>query len=493
VSPALVASLMAISSIVGAYVLLPFRDEDWLRRGLLYWALITPPLFFGVSLVVVGLTIAAVMTIVLAPRHSALLAPFYLLILFSAPPYVKATVPFPGLEQLLTLDYQQVVSLALFIPIAVINRREKRFGPERTASWVLVSIAVYCVIVSVLAMRETTVTNSLRSGVELGLSTWLLAYLLIKLGRTEGSTSKAFQALLAVAVVFSVMCIVIQIRSWNFYSFLDQSERIWKAGEYRFGILRTSVTVNTGLLGFVCGVGSIICLSNIVRMRSPRKVLLLFLMGLGCLVSLSRGAWLAAMLMVVLFYLLRSRRSNGTIAGYAIAACLLIAGVSWIWQGIAIESYDEFGTFSYRQEIYAASWQQFQAAPLLGAENYLASGRFDHLVQGEGIIDIVSVYLLIVLRNGIVGLAFYVLPFALVINGLLKVRKRATRQAGTEPLETSGILLAAIIGYMMFIGTTSDVSLVKEVGVILLALSASFIGAFPRRLPVNVSVRKPAG
>lgn len=442
-------------------------------------------------MVFVGLVGVAVIVFFLAPRNAKLLFPFYTVILFAAPPEVVATVPFPGLNQFLSLNFQQVASivvavLAVTVPQAQ-NHIERAHTQTSTMTAVVTFISLYCLLVMVMGLRETTLTNSIRFGIDHALSLLLMAIVFARHARTIDDAWSILLAILATCVVFSFMCILVQARGWNFYTFLDQDAAIWKGSERRFGILRTSLTVNTGLLGYMSGVAIVILLA-LKHLKVRMWFLpLLGLFSLACLVSLARGAWIASFLMVFSYFILKSRMGLAKIAAFSVGGIVLVFLFDFVWQNISLDEIDQYGTFSYRQEIYRASWNQFLAAPLFGDAAYLASGRFDHLVQGEGIVDIVSVYLQVVLRYGAVGLALFIAPFVTVLIALLRNRSRSIQFDDPRHRHANSVALSSLLGYLLLIGTTSDVSLVPEVGVLIVSLGAIISGINGTR----TSVRHP--
>jgi hypothetical protein len=129
--------------------------------------------------------------------------------------------------------------------------------------------------------------------------------------------------------------------------------------------------------------------------------------------------------------------------------------------------YDAFGSFTYRQWLLDASLSYIAMHPLFGDVGFLASGHFDHLVQGQGIIDITNMYLQIALSYGLTGMLLFFAPFVITIIRLaLMALKHRDDEGGGLYSAVCGILL----GWLVLIATTSDVGLTLHLGLAFLAL-----------------------
>ena len=494
-SAPVVATFLVAAALLGAIVIFPFRDVAWFRRAMLFWLLITPALFFNAGNVFVGLVIVAALAALMLPRSEFLVAPFYIVALFAAPPEYRASIPLPASMQLIALNSQQTIGMVVFAMTLTtkwpVHPPYHRALPAR----VLVLVGLYCALISIFSLKETTFTDAIRRGMSYGLSIWLLVFLVLRTVNSKDDVWNGLKAVLAVAVVFSLMSFLVQIKSWNFYTYLNQDFSIWKGGEYRFGFLRTSLTVSTGLLGFVTGLGIMITLALQERISRTWRSLLIGCMTFSCFVSLARGAWLAVALMLVSFVVFRSKLPGMSLFLRVIPVFMVAGLVSWFDLLEFSVPDDPFGTFDYRKELYSTSWLQFLEAPLLGQVDFIENDRFDHLVQGEGIIDIVSVYLQVVLSFGLVGLLVFLAPFGMVIAGLLRLRERCLGSHDKNVLDASAVLLSSLLGYLFLVGTTSAVSLISETGALIVGLSAALcrIGHQPSQADDRASALVQSG
>ena len=133
---------------------------------------------------------------------------------------------------------------------------------------------------------------------------------------------------------------------------------------------------------------------------------------------------------------------------------------------------DEIGTFAYRQQLLAATLETVRESPMWGNIYFLESQYLQPLYQGEGIIDIVNRYAEIALRYGLIVVSFFVLAHGLAIFKAVQHWSTPNVSDGRGRVATPDIkaIVAFVIAYMFFIGTTSHTSHVAIFGVILLAV-----------------------
>jgi hypothetical protein len=185
--------------------------------------------------------------------------------------------------------------------------------------------------------------------------------------------------------------------------------------------------------------------------------------------------------------------SRGSIVGLAIALAVYIVlsirspALRWaviipgaIFASIAgyvlmfgnAAEYDSFGSFTYRQWLLDASFSYIEMHPIFGDGGFLGSGHFDHLIQGQWIIDITNMYLQIALSYGLIGILLFFVPFIFTIIRLaLMALKHRDEEGGGLYSVVCGILL----GWLALIATTSDVGLTLHLGLAFLALGHALV------------------
>jgi len=174
----------------------------------------------------------------------------------------------------------------------------------------------------------------------------------------------------------------------------------------------------------------------------------------------SRGAFIGVLLSVcVYYYFVEMRAGTRTIFLSLVVIIILLELLFGVSSFIQYE--DEHGTFDYRKEVHIASWEFIKTKPFFGDLGYLSSGYFDHLKTGMGIVDIVSAYLTVSLRFGLVGLILFCAIFLSSIYSMLKILL-GFEFAGEVRKTYIAVYFSVLIGYLFVIGTTSMVSLIPQ-------------------------------
>jgi O-antigen ligase len=180
----------------------------------------------------------------------------------------------------------------------------------------------------------------------------------------------------------------------------------------------------------------------------------------GLLLSLSRGPWIGAIIIIGVYVLLSRRALMRSIQAGAIAtvagllSLLTPFGRSVIGL-LPVIGGDANDTIDYRQQLLDAAWGVMQKNPLFGSGDYLQDNALQSMRQGQGIIDIVNTYLQVGLKSGYVGLGLFVLFFASVLLALFKALQTARAQG--SPLENyCRAYLATLVGMLVTIFTTSS-------------------------------------
>jgi hypothetical protein len=458
-----------------AYFLL--RDEStgpWFRNGIVAWILSVAIIFTFRGSMGLSLLLLTPLILLLAPRPTVQKLPFCLLIFSAVPPFINAPIPFPAINYLISADFQLLVGLLVVLPALVSG--EPNEYKLRPLGWATFLMILYIIVSTLLMFRVLPFTATVRFGAEAVLS-FLLIYLLILHSAISAPVmERAIKAIYVMAIVAACIALLTQIKHWNFYSHADTEGRFFKAGEIRYGFLRTSATTIPALFGFFEAIGIILLLrQRELAARLPRYWWIIApLLGFGFFVSLSRGAWLAGFVALGSYFLFKSRVRSPVIV-FIIVIFSIALGYFTFSGGEFSSDLDPYQTFDYRKQLFITSWDQFLSAPLLGNSHYLDSGRFDELFQGEGIVDVVSVYLGLALQFGAVGLLLYLAPFLITLGGILKLRNTVGLDPRTATLFAS--LGGFLLGYLALISTVSGVSLVVHYGFILVGLAnAAVIG-----------------
>lgn len=482
------AQLAAIAyvsvALAAAYVLTrSVTNERWYRLGLTLWCVSVAVMFGFLGAKGLTLITLAALLVIMTPRPPEQKLPFLILIICAIPVTVKASIPFPAINYLIAVDFPVLVGMLLVAPLFIAGRKDRvQLLP---VGWGGYFMGAYIAVTTLLMFRVLPVTATARFGVEAVLGIFIIYLFIARFANSVSILEKALAAIYITAVILACIALMTQLKHWNFYSLVDTDFRIFKAGEVRYGFLRTNTTINSVLFGFIESLGIVLLLrQRQLAGRLPKYGrLMAFLLAMGFFVSMSRGAWLAGLVAIGAYFLLKSRLSN-SLNAIIILSCAIVLSFAVFTGGGVSEELDPFQTIDYRRQLFIASWDQFLSAPFLGNPFFLESGRFDELVQGEGIVDVVSVYLGVVLQFGLVGLLLYIAPFLTAFQGILRLRNKTdATDVKTRTLLAS--LGAFILGYLTMIATTSNTSLVNHYGIILVALGSAAVVVTTRRLSIR--------
>lgn len=462
-SASIVAAFLSVCSIIFSSILHGFRLKiSWIRNAHILWLILPPILFvtgsFALTLLITGLAI----TCCLLSQNASLIAPLYIATLAVIPDYVKFELPFPGLRYLLNVNLPLLWSI-LLIPLFI------RWGYRILGKLNFVDITLVCYVmfVSLLDLRATTFTDGLRHAVE-SILTILIPYFIITRAITNlDNFYNILNALLTMGIIFCCISLFSVAKQWNFFELYSPDA----FADIRYGFVRIGGAVSTVVNGLVCGLALLLLLGKILKHNLSKLSVLILSAGLPLtiLMTFSRGVWLASFILVLFYLLLKTGIKKSSIFLLLISLCITFF--------LILFSYslsDDFGTFEFRQQLYKASLEQFSNSPLFGDANFLEIPPINDLPRGTGgIIDIVSVYLQILLEYGLIGLILYLTSFFLLIFKLSVARDRLLKN---DPLRKSvSFLIAALLSYLVFISTTSKVSLVGSLGWILIASSQGLL------------------
>ncbi len=435
-------------------------------------AFIVPSRLAGLLAVMGFLAIAA-------PRDAGARAAFFLAMLPALPVYYLGTVPFPGINFLIDLDYGLATIFVVLTPILLMKTDAKGHPPFLLTTTAVVGFAVF---ISLLTARSLPITSVLR---ELVTNFSIIAIIYLGLSRalrTAEDFDKALDGLLISIILLAGLGFATFLRSWNIYTELAIGDGFTRFADYRSGNLRIQSTLMSTLLGYLMATGCVL----VYRLSRQGRVSALHRYGLYALflfvlfLTGSRGAYMVAVLMFAGYLAYRSAPGLMRLISFpALWTGLLVAFV-WIRSGRAdaLAQMDEYGTVEYRLELLRASFRQIARAPLFGSEGYEESPLFAHLVQGQGIIDFVNTFLIVTLEFGLTALVLLVLPFIAVLRSLSAAAARSARARreaeSVEVVRTAGALIAMLWMYLLMMMSVSDTSYLIHYAFVFLALGKAY-------------------
>lgn len=442
-------------------------------RVFLLWAASTL-IGFLIPQTLPSLGVLFVAMLILAPAKPVERVGCFIAAFPALPEYYAADLPFPGLNYLTTLDHAKVAIVVFLIPVFL--RAVSRPAPAHLR---LVDHLVFAffILSSVLSIRALPFTSMLRAVFDQFLIV-LVPY--IAISRTL-TTAEDFRKILQYVYVGVLICcgvgLMCWLKQWNMYfSFVDAGS-VRGAFITRDNVLRIEGPMINVMFGYLMAIGAILT-AHFYGRKEQSPILALGRFGallLVCYVAQSRGAILAGLVSAAVFYAM-TRLSSGA-RGFVFAA----GGAGAVFGAINVfangfGNFDPYGTFNYRVELMRAGLKQLGDHPLFGTPNFVESGRFDHLLQGQGLIDIVNSYLQISLSIGLVGLSAYLFANGFVLASCISAAGRIPRKALASPADReaaamNGLFAGMLLGMLALLSTTSLVSYVPHYSIIFLALA----------------------
>ncbi len=475
----LAALIFALMGIALAAVLFPkMLDRKWgFRLAQTYAALAA--LAFLVPNNLVSLALAGMVMAFFAPKAITERVAFFVATLPALPIYHNATVPFPGLNYLIDINFGMISILVVLTPTLFMKTKAP---PSKSFGMITAMVIGFVLLISLLDFRILPFTSVLRSSFT-NIVTMGVTYLAVSRAiRTREDFDMMLRAVLASIIFVAAIGLVSFLREWNFYTQLFDGLGFVRFADYRFG-LRVQSTLMTTLVGYMMAFGAILVhhfmTQKKVRGLQAYSLLALFLFVL--LVSGSRGAYASALAMFGAYAAYRIVPGLVRILMFPSAAIFTIVIVGWFGSGRIdqLTAVDQYGTFEYRIKLFRAGLKQIRENFFFGSGNFIESPNFAHLVQGQGIIDIVNTYLQIALEFGVIALFLFVAPFVIAIRALSRNCAYAARFKDVDSghvAKSSAVMIAALIAFLLMIMTVSDRSYLIHYAFIFLGFAKAYAG-----------------
>lgn len=471
--------------------------EETFARWRNLWFTGTLLLFLSHSLWVWMFAFLAVLLV--ARRREPQIMGLYFALLFVAPP-APATLPGMGIiDHLWVLDHYRLLGLALLLPaaLALAQRRTTARLGSSPVDWMVIG---YVVLMSLLTFRNASVTGALRAILSVWVDIFLPYYVASRSIQSREGLKQAMTGYVMAAMLLSVVAIFEALRSWKLYSAvlgaLGLHELLFGLYQIRAGMLRPNATVgNSIVLGFaiMVGLGFFLYLKEFVA-RPALRVLGGSLLAAGIVASLSRGPWVGALFLVLVYLLVSPRPIKRLMRAGALGVLLLLA-LSLTGPGTALINLlpfigtSEQGNVEYRDDLVESAMPVIMRHLFLGSDDYLSAPELQPMLQGEGIIDIVNSYVQVALKSGLLGLFFFTGAFLTALIAVRKAAKRATRQRSAWALP-GNVLFATLAATMFTIYTVSSILTIPVVYWPLIGVAVAY--ARLAREPVESQETTPA-
>ena len=401
-------------------------------------------------------------------REPNKLAMFYFL-LFAIPP-IDQEIPGMGLlGAFFVIHYHRLLFLVVLLPMYLFLRRQpdtERFGrvlPDKL-------FVAFFILNFALTFPTGSFTETLRIGVFYPFIDYFLPYYVASRSlKNLQAFREVLMAFVVAAMVLSLTGVFEYARSWLLYANLADALGVrWPYGAYseRGGDLRALGSIGQPIpFGYTIAVamGFFVFLRKSVP--NPRVWYLgMLLLAGGIISSLSRGPWVGAAVMLLVFLavgpfpVLRLTRL-GMLGAIVTPAILLSPVGEKILDRLPFIGKIQAENVTYRQQLLEVSISQIQKNPWFGDRYYMSTPEMVDLTQGQGIIDIVNTYAGLGLADGLVGLGLFLGFFCAVLLRIFK-SMRGLPDRNSETYLLGQTLFAVLVGILAIIATVSSLNVV---------------------------------
>jgi O-antigen ligase len=429
----------------------------------------------------------------------------FFFILFAVP---MAAIPISGMGLInvfIHLSHARILELFVLLPaFFILIRRRGTLAFGRT--WPDRILAVYILLTTLLALRDASVTATLRTGFYMFIDVFLPYFVISRWLKDLQDFRVALLSLVLVIMVAALIAVFEVSRQWLlYYSLLGVlGLEGMLSFQARAGVVRAVVTAGHSIaLGYlmVVGMGLYLYLKRLIRITFIRR-LGMALLAAGLIASLSRGPWVGAVVLLVVF-LATGRNAMPRLVGFAAAAVLAFSLIAMLPGGEKVINLLPFigetekGSIDYRQSLLNQSMIVIERNPWFGSVNYLETPEMEALRTGLGIIDIVNTYIQVVLETGFVGLGLFVSFFALILLGIYRAM-RSVRDRNSEERLLGRALFATLLAILLIIFTVSSITIIPIVYWSVAGLGAAYAEMVRRqkkeaRLGLAHSLKKDSG
>ena len=405
----------------------------------------------------------------------------FFILLFVIPPIGNKIPGFGVVNYIFDLTHPRFIELIILLPAALVVFRNNNF--KFTKIWADKLLLIYILLLIALEFRDTTFTDALRKSFYFFIDVFLPYYVASRSIKDLAQMKTVLSAFVTSAVIFSLIAVFESVKHWILYNALG--EAIGTGGSMsnylsRSGEIRAVATLSHPIvLGYFMTIafGFYLFLSNSIQNTTVKRMGFLLII-LGLLAPLSRGPWVGAAVLVVI-YVMQGSMAVKKLSYLFLAGILTFSVLAALPGGqkfinlIPFVGETEKGNITYREQLFKNSMLVIEKNPLLGSSNYLETPEMLEMKQGGGIIDIVNTYLRVTLEAGYVGLSLFIGIFVTVICRIRKNMKLVRDQK--NQLHILGrCLVAVLFGIMITIATTSSIATVPIIYWSVLGLGVAY-------------------
>lgn len=408
-------------------------------------------------------------------------------------PILSKDIPgFGSIRFLFELSYPRLLALIILLPIFITQSNKKIAFFRLPGDKIL---ALYLLVNILITTRNGDLTNILRSNFYLFIDIFLPYYAASRAFQKFYDFKKFAFVIFTSASILAIIALFETFKGWHLYTSLSYSLDInHRFSDYLFrdGLLRATGPFSSSIvLGYVLTIGLGMGLAISSSFQKKKWLLLTFLFyGLALLATASRGPWIGAFLLYIIFVFLNHNKAKlihqGALATIIFSPVIFFTSYGQkIIQMLPFIGESNEGSISYRQELFEKSWIVIQRQPLLGSNTYLETPEMQSMIQGQGIIDIVNSYLRIGLDSGLIGLGLFILFFFGLLFRLYLAQRKISREK-PEIHQFAIALLATMFSTLLIIATVSSIDIVGQLYWFLAGIVSSYLYFLKNNNPSQV-------
>ena len=442
------------------------RDHFVTRRNL--WFELTLAAFLAQNFWIY--TFIAVLLLLRANRRETNSPALFFFILFAVPVAFAKIPGFGLINFFFDLSHARILALFILLPAYYSLIRQNstlsfgRTGPDKL-------LLAYLFLTAALNLRDSSITDTLRQIFYLFMDVFLPYFVISRSLKNIQAFKDALMSLVLAIMLVALIAVFESFKHWLLYESLltvlglTQGMTGYLA---RDGFLR--VTSSAGFpisLGYLMtvGLGIYLFLQRSIERKFLRR-LGMALLSAGLIVPLSRGPWVGAVLLFVVF-IVTGRSPVKHLMSLAMAGILSLTLIAMLPGGERIINLlpyigtTEKHNIDYREDLVTNSIIVIQRNPWFGSVNYFEAPEMKALFA-NGMIDVVNTYIGLALDSGFVGLGLFVGFFALVVL-LLYRAMHSLRDKDSEEYLLGRALLATLLAILLMIVTVSSITVIPIV------------------------------
>jgi O-Antigen ligase len=384
----------------------------------------------------------------------------------------------------LEVNHVRVLCWAIFLPALFAFQGDKKPLGHHAADWMIIGGIIWPFI---LQWQVDSASNTMRVGVY-ALSDMLLPYwIMSRHVRTNKDLREVLAGLVVGVMAICLVAVFEFLRKWLVYDQLDEALGVHIISRYLTrgdtGWLRTFASTGHSLvMGFVC------CAALLASMGVPSEPkpsarsqmwawVARGILAAGLFVSLARGSWVGALAGLIVWRLTSANPLKGMFGALAVGLAalgllLVLPQGESVLKLLPFVGNSEQENVDYRQRLLEISWLVIQENPLTGSTDYIYHPLMQTLVQGQGIIDIVNVYVGFALSQGLIGLIFYAGAYLCGLLPLFQALMRQRDRDGVDVMPARAVL-SVLLACMLIVATAGNVTVIPWIVCTFIGLTVS--------------------